>query len=453
MKQSFAKLMLGLEEFTEEVNSEIAPEQPTDGDFAEETAGVDFPQESGAIDEDVGSITDAAQGLEDIISLVEDAPGEMTAPMEPFVEKAVNVALESNDLVVAAGNPAEGEKTKGGALDKIKAFAAKVWEMLRNFGKKIAGWIRETWAKFTDRIVKNANQAQKIIAATKTLASNEGAKITDKGLLEKIATYKNVEVGEVMMAVSEFANDQGSKGAIELTKAARTCIDVVSNGSSSADGVMDKFLETLAKAGGEYDEEASAEQAQAAGAAAGTKTLVTKPFFGGYRGFFTVPENVEALGHWNHGVKKLDEVKPQAEIAAPNGEEIKAIAEYVVGLGQIVKIYQSNLKQLDDLNRELDKAAGRAKSKAGEGDAKVLKQMQAVVPRIIKGPQVAAYAYATSASTIALQFCMAAVAAHRGDKSLGEQAGDAAKAAKDKVSGAASAASDKVRGAFGKKGE
>jgi hypothetical protein len=428
---SFAKTMLGLEEFAEEVNASIAPEQPVDGDFSEETAGVDFPQEAGDIDGDVEQITDAAQGLEDIISLVEDAPGEMEAPMEPFVQKAVNVALESNDLVEASGGAVAltgdqgSNPDKGKVLEKIKAFAAKVWEMLRNFGKRIAAWVRETWAKFTDRIVKNANQAQKIIEATKTLATKGDAKITDTGLLEKIATYKNVEVGEVMLAVSEFANDQGGKASVELTKEARTCIDVVANGSSSADGVMDRFLEALAKAGGEYDEDATAEQAQAAGAAAGTKTLVTKPFFGGYRAFFTVPENVEALNHWNHGVKKLDEVKAQAEIAAPDGNEIKAIAEYVVGLGQLVKIYQSNLKTLDDLNRQLDSAASKAK--AGKSDSAQLKAMQAVVPRIIKGPQVAAYAYATSASTIALQYCMAAIAAHRGEK-----AAEAAPAAKDK---------------------
>lgn len=437
MKQSFAATMLGLEEFTEEVNSAIAPEQPIDGAFSGETAGVDFPQESGAIDEDVDQITDAAQGLEDIISLVEDAPGECDKPLEPFVQKSVNLALESNDLVAVAGNPAEGETTKGGTLDKIKEFAAKVWEMLRNFGKKIAQWVRETWTKFTDRIVKNAAAAQKIIAMADQLPSTE-AKITDKGLLEKIATFKNVEVGEVMVAVSEHAVEMGSKESVELTKECRKVIDVVVRGNSNTEGVMEEFVQALAKAGGAYDEDATPAQAQAVKAAGGTKTLVTKPFFGGYRAWLTYPENAEALALWNHGVSKVDEVKPQTEIAAPNGEEIKAIAKYIVDLGSLVKIYQANLKTLDDLNKELDSAASKAKS--AKSDSKQLKAMQAVVPRIIKGPQVAAYAYATSASTIALQYCSAAIAAIRGDKSLGEKAGDAAAAAKDKV-----------RGAFGKK--
>lgn len=432
---SLAKTLAALEEFTEEVSSEIVVDQPTDGQFDGETAGVDFQEESGAIDSDIDQITQAAQGLEDIIELVEEAPGEGAEPLQPFVEKAVNVALESNDLVVAAGNPVAGaDKSKDAVLGKIKEFAKKVWEMLRNFGKKIAAWIRETWAKYTDRIVKNANQAQKIIEACKSLPSRDGAKITDKALLAKVATFKNIDIGDALMNVSEHANEQGAKSAEALTKEARTCVDIVAGGSSTAEGVMGRFLKALEAAAGSYDEQASPAQAQATGAAAGTKTYLSAPFFGGYRAWTTVPENEDALQHWNHGISKIDEVKVPDAIDAPNGNEIKAIAEYIVSLGLLVRIYQNNIKSLDALNKELDKAA--SKSKNAKSESAQLKQMQAVIPRIIKGPQVAAFAYAVSASTACLQFCSAAVAAHRGDKSLGEKAGDAASAAKEKVKGA-----------------
>lgn len=438
---SLAKTLAALEEFTEEVTSEIAPEQPADGNFEGETAGVDFSQDSNAIDEDVAQITQAAASLEDIISLVEEAPGEGSEPLAPFVEKAVGVALESNDLVVAAGNPVKGdEKTKDGVLDKIKDFAKKVWEMLRNFGKKIAQWVRETWAKYTDRIVKNAAQAKKIIEATKSLATRADAKITDKSILAKVATYKNGEVGEVLLAVSEHADLQGSKAAEAMTKEARECIDLVATGASTADGMMDRFLKALATAAGEFSDEASAEQQQSIKAPGGTKTLISKPFFAGYRAWVTVPDNSDALQYWNHGISKMDDVKPQESVQAPDANEIKAIAEYIVGMGELVRVYQNNIKNLDLLNKELDKAAGKARN--AKSESKQLRQMQAVVPRIIKGPQVAAYAYVTSASTAALQYCMAAIAAHKGEKSLGEKAGDAAGAAKDKV-----------KGAFAKKGE
>lgn len=431
---SLAQVFAALEEFTEEVNSEIVAAQPTEDSFGGDTAGVPFTEESSAIDGDVEQIAQAAQGLEDIISLVEEAPGEAQEPLQPFVEKAVNVALESNDIVAATGNPAEGEKTKEGVLTKVKEFAAKVWEMLRNFGKKIAGWIRETWAKFTDRIVKNANMAQKIIEQCKNTAERDGAKVEDKALLAKVATYNGGEIGEALMAVSEYANIQGGKASDALTKEARTCIDIVAAGSSSADGVMDRFLKALEGASGSYDAEAKAEQAQAIKAPAGCKVLVSAPFFGGYRAWLTAPENADALQYWNHGISKVDEVKVAESINAPSTNEIAAIAKYIVELGQLVRIYQSNIKNLDELNKQLDSAASKAK--AGKSDSKQLKQMQAVVPRIIKGPQVAAYAYATSASTACLQFCMAALAAHRGEKGLGAKAADAAGAAKDKVKGA-----------------
>lgn len=413
---SYATTFAALEEFTEEVNSEINTDQPTDGAFDETTAGVDFPAESDDIDSDVAQVTTAAQGLEDIISMLGEAPGEGDEPMQPFVEKAANVALESNDMVASAGNPlgktgdAGTTHTKDGAMEKIKAFAAKVWGMLRTFGKKIAEWIRTTWAQYTDRIVKNANAAKKIIDQMKSMANKPGAKITDKGILAKVSTFKNAEVGEVLLAVSEHANDQGAKASVELTNKARSCINVVAHGSGEGSDVMDQFLDALAKAAGSYKDEASAEQAQAVKAAAGTKTVMSAPFFGGYRAWTTVPENADALQHWNHGISKVDAVKPQESIEAPNGEEIKAIAEYIVGMGSLVSVYQANLKQLDALNKELDKAAGS--TKPAEGQDALLKQMQAVVPRIIKGPQVSAYAYAVSASTAALQYCNAAISAH-----------------------------------------
>lgn len=417
---SFAKTMAALEEFTEEMNSQIDNKQPDqDEDFDGQTAGVDFQEEAGDIDNDVEKISQAVQGLEDIISLVEEAPGEVDQPLEPFVEKAVNVALESNDMVAAAGNPVATVKTKEGKLDKLKAFAARVWEMLRNFGKRIAQWIRETWAKFTDRIVKNANQARKVIEQCKTLATRDGAKIEDKSLLAKIATFKGGEIGDALINVSEHTNDQGGKAAEALTKAASDCIGVVATGNSSTDGVMDRFLDTLAKAAGAYSDEATPEQAQSIKAAGGSKTLVSGPFFAGYRAWVTMPENAEALQYWNHGITKVDNVRPAESMPAPDAQEIKAIAEYIVSLGQLVKVYQNNIKTLDKLNSELDKAASKAKSasdsKAAGEDSKQLKQMQLVVPRIIKGPQVSAYAYATSASTACLQFCMAAIAAHQKD--------------------------------------
>ena len=312
---SLAKMMAALEEFTEEVNSEIAPAPTTDGNFAETTAGVDFPQESEAIDDDIDSITTAAKGLEDIINLVEEAPGEGSEPLQPFAQKAVNVALESNDMVVASGNPLaktadQGKtETKDGVLNKVKEFAAKVWEMLRSFGKKIAEWIRQVWAKYTDRIVKNSNRAKAILGELKSMATRGGAKIIDKSVLAKIATFKNVEVGDALVSVTEYAASQAGKNAQDLSKEAHQLIDVVAGGVND-DGVMQAFLKVLAAGAGDYAGKASSEQAQAIkGNSAGTETYVSEPFFGGYRAWCIVPENQEALQYWNHGITKIDEVK------------------------------------------------------------------------------------------------------------------------------------------------
>lgn len=413
---SIVSVYAALEEFTEEVNSEIATPTPVDGDFSQPLAGVNYETQSGDIDSDIAAITKSAQGLEDIISLIEQAPGAGDAPLDPFAEKATNLALESNELVASTGNPlattADKGKTptKDGALNKIKEVAQKVWDMLRNLGKRMATWIREIWAKYTDRIVKNANAAKNLLAQLERMSPKSGAKITDEALLAKVSTFKNGTVVDVVMAVSEHARDQGSKQSEDLTKQARSCIDVVANGAGNASDVMNQFLDVLAKSAGTYNSKASPAQAQATKAAAGTETYLSDPFFQGYRAWTTVPENAEALQHWNHGITKVDEVTPQKSIDAPDKDEIKAIIEVVIGMGSLVAVYQNNLKNLDILNKELDKAAGKAKSM--ESESGNLKQMQAVVPRIIKGPQVAAYGYAVSASTVALQYCAAAIAAH-----------------------------------------
>lgn len=413
---SLVNMYAALEEFAEEVNSEIVNTVPEDGAFDEETAGVNFPEESQDIDIGTDEIINAAKGLEEIISLIDGAPGDADSPMEPFVEKAANLALESNDIVASAGNPLaktadEGQtETKGGAIEKIKAFAAKVWEMLVNFGKRIKAWVMENYARFTDRIVKNGNTAKSIIAQVQGMAEKDGAKITDKSILAKVATFKGTEVGDVVVSVFEHAQEQGGKSSIALTKELNRCIDLVSGGASTADGMMDPFLKALEASAGTYKSDATPQQAQAVKAAAGTKTYLSDPFFAGYRAWTTVPENADALEHWNHGISKVDQVQVAESIDAPNGEMIKAIAEHIVGMGALVATYQANVKQLDELNKELDKAA--SKSKNAKSESPMLKKMQAVVPRMIKGPQVAAYAYASTASTAALQFCQAAIAAH-----------------------------------------
>lgn len=408
---SIANIYAALEEFTEEVTSEIAVAPPTDGDFGQTTANVDFETESGDIDSDVLQITQAAQGLEDIISLIEEAPGASTEPLQPYVEKAANVALESNDLVASAGNPLVGSgATKQSAIDKVKAFAQKVWDMLRNFGKRIAAWVREIFAKYTDRIVKNSNMAAKLLEQINSLEVKQGATVTDKAILAKVATFNGKSITDTLQAVSEHTRDQGGKASEELTKEARSRIQSLAMGTPFPDGAMDAFLEALGKAAGSYKEEAKPEQAQAVKAAASTTTYLSDPFFAGYRAWTTIPENVEAFQYWNHGISKVDEVSAKESLPAADKDEIKTVAETVVGMGALVAVYKNNLKNLDALNKELDAAASKAKS--AESQSEALKKMQAVLPRIIKGPQVAAYGYAANASTAALQFCQASLAAH-----------------------------------------
>lgn len=455
---NFANMMAALEEFEEEVASDIVPEQPEpeESGYADTTTdGTNFPEESEGIDEDTDSLVQSAQGLEDIISMIGDAPGEDDKPMEPFVERAANVALESNEVVASAGNPlanTDQPETKGGALEKIKAFAQKVWDMLRNMGKRVLEWIKQTWAKYTDRVVKNGNMAKKIQEQLKTLQSRANANLTDKSLLSRIATAKGLEVGEAMINAFEHAESQAAREVMEATAQARKAVDLVASGSSSSEGQMGNLLKAIQSTSGTYDEKADARLAGAIpGNSAATEAYVSAPLFGGYRAWLTVPEDEANLAKYNHGISKLEESEQKDSIPAPSPQEIESITDYVIKSQALVQTYQAALKELDALNKALDQAAGKARSaKFGSDESKALKQMQSIIPRFIKGPQVAAYAYVVTASTVSLQYCEAGIRAHLAegdDKSMGEQAKDLGNKAKDK----ANQAKDSVKNAFGRK--
>lgn len=447
--------MAGLEEFEEEVQQEIAPDTPVDGDYEDTTAGVNFPEESDGIDEDTDSLIESAQGLEDIISMIGDAPGADDKPMEPFVERAANVALESNDVVASAGNPLANTTqpdTKGGAIDKVKAFAQKVWDMLRNLGKRVLEWVKETWAKYTDRVVKNGNMAKKMKEQLKNLQSRGNANLTDKSLLQRIATVKGLEVGEAMINSFEHAEAQAGREVMEATSQARKAVDLVASGGASSESQMGNLLKAIQSTSGTYEAKADAKLAGAIpGNSAATESYVSAQLFGGYRAWLTVPEDEQNLGKYNHGISKLEEAEVQQSVPAPSPQEIESIIDYVIKCQVLVQSYQATLKELDALNKALDQAAGKAKNhKFGSEEGKQLKQMQAIIPRFIKGPQVAAYAYVVTASTVSLQYCEAGVRAHLAegdDKSLGEHAKDLGNKAKDK----ASQAKDSVKNAFGSK--
>lgn len=456
---TFAKTMVGLEEFEDEVASDIVAEQPEDGSYTDDNteSGVSFPEESAGIDEDTDSLIDSAQGLEDIISMIGDAPGEDDKPMEPFVERAANVALESNDVVASSGNPLANTAqpdTKAGALDKVKEFAMKVWDMLRNMGKRVLEWVKETWAKYTDRVVKNGNMAKKIKEQLKNLQSRGNANLTDKSILSRIATTRGVEVGEAMIHAYEHAEAQAGRNVMAATEQARKAVDLVASGGSSSEGQMANLLKAIQDTVGEYDAKADAKLAGAIpGNSAATDSYVSAPLFGGYRAWLTIPEDVENLSKYNHGISKLEEVEQKDSVPAPSPQEIEAITDYVIKSQMLVQTYQAAMKELDALNKALDQAAGKARSaKFGSDESKALKQMQAIIPRFIKGPQVAAYAYVVTASTVSLQYCEAGIKAHlseEDDKSLGDQAKDLGNKAKDK----ANQAKDSVKNAFSRKAD
>lgn len=404
---SVHNLLIGLEEFTEEVASTIA----TDAPDVEETM-VDqgeFQQESGDIDDDLTSFQSSAQALEDIISLVEEAPGAPDAPLEPFVEKAVNVAMEANDLAATGAPTAGKDQTKGEFLNKAKDFAKKVFAALAGMAAKIIEWVKGAWAKSTDRLVKNTNKARSLISTINGLNSRPGAEITNEKLLAAVANAGGKDVGDTIQNVFAHARNQAEKAARNISAKAMFLIDGLASGKDNLDGKLEEFFNLLCDGAGTFSEKATAEQAAAAKAPNGAEVLVSEPFFGGLRAWIVAPASAADVKQWNHGLSKLDEVKP-IDKAAPDVNELKGICEFIVDGQMLVKIYQNAVKPLEDLQSKLKAASSKA---VDESQAGLLKSMQSVIPRIVKGTQVDAYNYAGTASSIALAYVDAALKAHQ----------------------------------------
>lgn len=404
---SVLNLLIGLEEFTQEVTSEIATDAP-DVETTMADQG-EFQQESGDINDDLDSFQSSAQALEDIISLVEEAPGAEDKPMEPFVEKAVNVAMEANDLADAGAPTADKEQTKGQFLAKAKEFAKKVFAMLANMATKIIEWIKAAWAKATDRLVKNTNKARSLMSTIEGLNSRPGASIENEKLLAAVASAGGKSVDTVIQNVFAHARNQAEKAARNITAKAMFLVDGVASGKDGLDSKLDEFFDLLCDGAGTFSEKATAEQAAAAKAPNGAEVLVSEPFFGGLRAWVVAPASSKDIKQWNHGLSKLDEVKP-IDKAAPDVNELKGICEFVIDGQGLIKIFQGAVKPLEELQSKLKAAASKASDKTNN---ELLKNMQSIIPRIVKGTQVDAYNYAGTASSIALAYVDASLKAHQ----------------------------------------
>lgn len=412
MSQKF-KAIAALEEFEQEVSSElVAPTPDVETAVAENEQVLD---ESAGIDSDIDALASSGDALESIISLVQDTPIAMNKPLDAFSLRAVKVALESNDILANSGSTAlvpagdgKTEETKKDFLDKAKDFAKKIWEALASMAGRVLEWIKATWAKVTDRLLKNSNRAKKHLEVISKLNSRSGAKIEDARILKAVANAKGADVGDIVVNVFEHAREMSEKQSIEMARQAGLLVEAVASGKSDSSALVEQFVKLLADGAGKW-EDASSTQAQATKSPAGTKVYTSGAFFGGMAAWLCVPENADALHLWNHGLGKLDEPKA-INPAAPDVNELEAICKHIATGQDLIRLYQANVKPLDELSKKLKGAISKEK---GEGDKKLVRAMQAVIPRIVKGPQVLAYNYAGTASSIALAYVEAALQAHQ----------------------------------------
>lgn len=403
------KLVAAVEEFIEETAAELTSAQTDPDEIQATDEGI--LDESQNIDQDLEALASSGEAIESIINLVEGAPTQMSAPLDNFTRHAVRVALEANDLIASSGGAVALTEDKGATkkdfLDKAKDLAKKIWETLASMAGRILEWIKGIAAKVTDRLTRNANAAKKHLETIGKINSRAGAKIEDQKILNAVANAKGADVGEVVLSVFDFAKQLSEKNSLEAAKQASGLIQAVATGNAAADSAVASLVRTLTDTSAGW---AKGTQDHAAATKAGNDVdvVVSPAFFTGAFAYMFVPKAEKDLKSWNHGFSKLEKVR-QPAADAPDVSELKAICEYIINGQQLVRGYQESVKALDKVSADLKAAV---KNDGGKQNQELVRTMQAVVPRIVKGPQVLAFNYAGTASSIALAYVGAALKAH-----------------------------------------
>ncbi len=412
IQKKLAEIRAGLEDFTDNVDQTVTSvAEPAPSELADVNPEVAAQQTE--LDDGIDELGQAASALEDILALAEDAPGEDDAPIEGFAAKSINSALESADMAKLE----DGESKKSFA-EKGKDFIAKLIKAIMAMAAKLGGMIKQAWAAMTDRLTKNiawAKQNQSVIAS---LATDTTKKITDEKVLKAVASVNNEEPGQLLLNAIDFANVQANKGSKELLSEAKKALGEFSRSkfTDERESPLNKLNEVLSKSGSDvYTGEASEAQGRAVNAPNGSTVFVSDPFFGGLRGWMTIPadDTISGMTVWNHGISKVDEVTVAQSIAAPGSDEMSAICKTVIDAAGLINVYRGQAKELEELERGIKSLQSVANKELPEQAAKDFKTLSTLMPRIIKGPQVAAYNYAVTASSIALRYVSAGITAHK----------------------------------------
>lgn len=359
--------------------------------------------ESDAEDADMEDLAETVTALEGLLDLVEAMPAQ-DGKFGPTVLRGLRPALEANDLVAANSTALVADGNKQAISDRVKDFIKQAIAALVKMALEAMARIQQLWSQATDKLMRAAAAAKTLKGKISSTQFSGNAAISDEKLIAAIGGTGGISVQQALDNAFEHASAMGERATSEMLANAGAAIREIASGKP-ADGSMQKLYASIESLAGTYPEttEVNGESASA-----------SKPFFGGFRAWARLPANLEDLDQFNHGLTQVDKTGAAGNMNAGAANELLAICDSIIQASSLVATYRKKLSEEQKLVNDVKSAAAGAR----DGDESVkaaMTKINKMLPKIVKGPQVAAYNYAGTAAAIALRFVSASLAAQAGE--------------------------------------
>ena len=435
MKLSLKHAVAALEQFEEDlVDAATTPTE--DEELASDQLGETIVQETQAIDGDVDQLSNRTEKLGDVIDMVEGADTPDDQPLPAVAQQGVDIALESIGLGLEADDAAKESKT--GLLQRLKAFFVQLLETMRRFAARLVDFVKRVYTYATDRSARNRMRAEKAKSTMQDKSFNrkmkdvKGTTTTARAgelysarLLQAIRRVNGVSLEAALENVIDFVRAQGSLGQRGIMLDAAVVFGESAEEPKNTERKAEEFLNILKRIGDAGTSgNGSGEQRKVVNAAENTTMNISAPFFGGHRAWIAVPNGINYISSYRHGVAVVDKISTEDRTGqtVPEVATLIGLCDKVSKLDEAIVEYRKQGENLAKVEEKLKMFAGRLKAKlksdASGADVSstriraLANAMNTALPNLIKGPQVEAVKYASEAGSMVMSFVQVSMTAY-----------------------------------------
>ena len=428
MKFDLNQVQAALEEFQADMAEAVTA--PTEQEeISSDEIGTELGTQSELIDNDSIQLGERVEQIGGVMERIEDAPGEMDAPVDPNVQAGAAIALEALGIALEA----EDGETKEGLLAKLRRWIAQAIEMARNFGRRVLGYVKAVYAYATDRAYRNKTRAQRALKRLEDKDFNlKSKKVTEKwdvnldprGRMGKEgkgfgdfgvkrtqrtiqATFEDyvsknarkillnaqgVSVKTALDNLVKFLNESARASTKNDATQIAAAMHAIASDMGSADQHAEKVLSALDRMTSVGHSASSKSEHRKAVQAGEEVTVYTSPaFFGGYRSWVKMPKTVNGLQYWGHGVSKVDAVAERDRFELPSVDELRSFAKGCVEMSDAIEAHKKHLAGFSEVEDKLKKSVNNSSGKVDDNVKStahvrsIVGAIQSIVPRAIKG--------------------------------------------------------------------